>query len=73
MLYRNHYLIGVYAPKNEGETLLALCENSQEFAELLEISIESSRMILSNIFRGKYNLIRFFGRKCTVEFIREDE
>ena len=46
MLYRKKYLIGVYAPLSEGETLLGLCENIREFSELMKISYNSAAQIL---------------------------
>lgn len=72
-LYRGEYLIGVYAPIAEGETLLALCQNAHEFAELLEINVANATQILHYLFTGKTNGLRFYGRVCTVAFIPEEE
>lgn len=72
-MYRNKYLIGVYAPIEEGETLLALCQNTQEFAELMGINVRNATKILSLLYTKKTNHLRFFGKICTVEFILEVE
>ena len=72
-MYRKRYLIGVYAPIEEGETLLALCQNAQEFAELMGINVRNATKILSLLFTKKTNHLRFFGKVCTVEFILEVE
>lgn len=68
-LYRKKYLIGVYAPKSDGETLLALCENIAEFAELMKINRSNAAQILHLLFTKQTHYIRFGGRLCTVEFI----
>lgn len=73
MLYRKKYLIGVYAPLIEGETLLALCYNTKEFSELMGITIENATQILYYLFTKKTNSIRFNGSLCSVEFILEEE
>lgn len=72
-MYRKKYLIGVYGPLSEGETLLGLCENVQEFAQLLGISKESAKMTLSYLYNKKTNFIRFCGKICTVAFILDVE
>ena len=58
--YRKMYLIGIYSPLEEGEQLLALCDNAKQFADLMEITEEDANMILFRIFNKKTNFIRFF-------------
>lgn len=70
-LYKNKYLIGIYAPVEEGETLLGLCDNSHEFAELLGININESRVLLSRLFNKQRQGLYFYGKLCSVEFIEE--
>lgn len=72
-LYRNNYLVGIYGPESEGETLLALVDNISQFAELMEITKLNAANILSNLFNKKYDSIRFLGRLCKVEFIEVEE
>ena len=72
-LYRNKYLIGVYAPESEGETLLALCANAREFAALMSITVKNAVQILHYLFTKQTSRIRFCGRLCSVEFIEEAE
>ena len=72
-MYRKHYLIGVYAPLSEGETLLALCNDIREFASLMGINRPNATQILHYIFTGKTNRIRFFGKLCTVGFIDTED
>lgn len=71
MLYRGKYLIGIYSPIEEGETLMALCKDAYEFAKLMEINQKTATKILSLLFTKKTNHLRFFGKICTVEFILE--
>lgn len=68
-LFKGKYLIGIYAPIEEGETLLALCDNAWEFSDLMEISYRTAFKILSNIFNKQTNFIRFFGKNCSIAFI----
>ena len=72
-LYRNKYLICVYAPVSEGETLIALCNNASEFAEFVGIKGNVARQILFNLFSKKTRFIRLWGKLCTVEFVEEGE
>lgn len=72
-MYRKKYLIGVYAPVEEGETLLALCSNIKEFAELMEIKYTNAVMILHLLFTRQTSRIRFCHRLCSVEFIRDED
>ncbi len=72
-LFKNKYLIGVYGPLSEGETLLGLCYNTEEFGKLLGISKQSATVILHYLFTGKTNFIRFNGKICTVAFILDVE
>jgi len=68
-MYKNKYLIGIYAPVEEGETLLGLCDNITEFAEFMEITYNNAKKILFQLFNKQTNFIRFFGKICSVEFI----
>ena len=68
-LFKNKYLIGIYSPITEGETLLALCDNAWEFAKLMNINYAHAHKTLSLLFKKQINFIRFFGKNCTVEFI----
>lgn len=70
--YRGKYLIGVYGPIKDGETLIALCDNGTEFAEFLGIKLTNATMILSKIWNKKCSFIRFQNMCCTVEFIPYD-
>lgn len=76
MLYRKKYLIGIYSPKNTGETLLGLCSSIREFQELMHIKYDNAVQILHYLFTKQTHFIRFAGMLCTVEFIldkTEDE
>ena len=44
--YRGRFLIGVYTLINEGETLIALCENTKEFAKFMNITENNADVIL---------------------------
>ena len=68
-MYRKKYLIGVYAPKEEGETLLALCSSIREFAGLMKISYDHAVQTLHYLFTKQTHYIRAYGRLCSVEFI----
>ena len=72
-LFKNQYLIGIYGPLEEGETLYALLDNAQEFAQLMKINYHNAKVILNHIYNKKNNCIRFFGKLCTVEFINTEE
>ena len=72
-MYRKKYLIGIYGPKNEGETLLGLCNNIREFAELMNIKYDNAVQILHYLFTKQTHFIRFYGKICTVEFILDIE
>ena len=67
--YRGKFLIGVYSLISEGETLLALCDNTREFAKFLKVSYNDASTILKNIFDGKHKFIKLDGKLRTVEFI----
>ena len=68
-LYRGQYLIGIYGPEKYGETLLALCSNIREFAELMKIKYDNAVQILHYLFTKQTSFIRFQGMLCSVEFI----
>ena len=72
-LYKNKYLIGVYAPIEEGETLIALCDNAKEFAELLDVPRTNADSMLTRLFNGSHQFIRFLNKCCKVEFIDMEE
>lgn len=69
-MYKNKYLIGIYAPVEEGETLLGLCDNITEFADFMEIKYDNAKKILNQLFNKQTSFIRFFGKVCSVEFIK---
>lgn len=68
-LYRGRFMIGIYSLENEGETLLALCENVREFAKLMNVSEPCARMILQNVYHGKSKHIVFAKKFRILEFI----
>lgn len=67
--YRGRFMIGVYSLLHEGETLLALCDNTEEFANFLKTTKNAARMALSDLFNGKRSYIKLNGKIRTVEFI----
>ena len=67
--YRGKFMIRVYSLLHEGETLLALCDNTKEFANFLKTTENAARMALSDLFNGKRNYIKLNGKIRTVEFI----
>lgn len=69
MLYKGKYLIGVYSLLSEGEQLLALVDNSSQFAKLMGITIYNASTILNNLFKHKTNKIIYHGKIRTVAFI----
>lgn len=68
-LYKQLYTIAVYSKKSEGETLLALCESTAEFADYLKTTLNTARSILSKCYKGKSKHIIVSGRYVTVEFL----
>ena len=72
-MYKGKYLIGVYGPEEEGETLLGLCGNVREFAKLLHIKESNADQILRMLFTHQTHFLRFCGKMCTVEFILDVE
>jgi len=72
-LFKNKYLIGIYAPECEGETLLGLCDNAKEFSEFMGITYKNAHDILTKLFLGIRHYIRFCGKICKVEFIDIEE
>ena len=72
-LYKNKYLIGVYSPLKDGETLIGLCSNIKEFAEFMKIKTADAGQILRMLFSKQTHYIRFRGILCTVEFIPDVE
>ena len=71
--YKKHYLIGIYAPLSEGETLLALVDNIKQFSELMQVSTMVATNTLNRLFKKEHDCIRFRGRLCSVEFINTEE
>ena len=67
--YKGKYLIGIYALKNEGETLLALCENVRELAKVLQTAEYNVRNILSHLKKGTQKYIVFANKLRTLELI----
>ena len=72
-MYKGKYLIGVYAPVTEGETLLGLCSSVKEFAKFAKIKDSNADQILRLLFTKQTHFIRLFGMMCTVEFILDAE
>lgn len=72
-MYKGKYLIGVYAPVSEGETLLGLCNSVREFAKFAKIKEPNADQILRMLFTHQTHFIRLFGKMCTVEFILDVE
>lgn len=72
-MYKRKYLIGIYAPEENGETLLALCESTKDFAEFMEVKLDTASEILRNIFNKKHHYVRFNDMCCGVEFIDMEE
>ena len=73
VMYKNKYLIGIYAPVEQGETLLRLCESVSEFAHVLGISMNNAYSILNRLWTGEHKYIRFERMCCGVEFIDDSE
>ena len=73
MLYKKKYLIGIYGPKEEGETLLGLCDNIKQFAEFMHINYGNAEVILRLLFTHQTRFLRLYGKMCTVEFILDTE
>ena len=71
--YRGKFMIAVYSLLREGETLLALCDNTSEFAELTKTNKNSASNCLSKLFLKKTNYIIFNGKIRNVVFIKVDE
>lgn len=72
-MYRKKYLIGIYAPVCDGETLIALCCDAREFAEFMGIKLSNATQILHYLFTGKTNGIRVYGKICSVAFIEDEQ
>lgn len=72
-MYRKKYLIGVYMPESEGETLIGLCTCIREFAELMNIKYEHAVQVLHLLFTKQTRFIRFRGMLCSVAFILDVE
>lgn len=70
-LYRNKFMIGIYSLISEGETLLALVDNTHEFAKLMQIKESTARVILQHLYTGRTKYIRYFGRIRQVAFIED--
>lgn len=72
-MYKEKYLIGVYDTVENGETLLALCENVKEFSHFLKTSLKTADVILNKIYLGKQKYIVVNKKMRVVEFIEEEE
>ena len=68
-LYKGKYLIGIYEAIEDGETLIGLCSNITEFAELMKIKYDNASQILRLLYNKETHYVRFFGKICHVEFI----
>lgn len=72
-MYKGRYLIGVYLPIEEGETLVGLCSSVKEFAKFAKIKESNADQILRLLYRKETHFLRLFGKLCTVEFIYDGE
>lgn len=72
-MYKKVYLIGIYGPLEEGETLYGLCSSVKEFAEFMHIKTSNADQILRMLFKKQTHYIRYSGKLCTVEFIYDIE
>lgn len=66
-------MIGVYSLINEGETLLALCDNIKEFAQYLKIKPSNAKVILHHLFNKQSEFIKTGGKLRTVAFIEVND
>lgn len=70
-LYKNKYLIGLYNDKEDDDSLIALFDNSREFATFLNISMPQACVTLKDIFEKKQETIWYCGRRCKIYFIKD--
>jgi len=71
--YRGKFMIGVYSLLEEGETLLALCDNIQEFADLMNITKNNAAVILHKLFINISKNIIYNKKVRKVEFIEVED
>jgi len=69
-LYKGKYLIGIYKDKTNDDSLIALCDNSKEFAEFMGISINAACVALKRFFEHKTNHLRYKNELCKIYFIK---
>lgn len=67
--YRGKFMIGIYSLLQEGETLLALCDNIKEFADLMNIKKNNAAVILHKLFINSSKNIIYNKKVRKVEFI----
>ena len=70
-MYRKKYLICIYAPVTEGETLIALCTSIREFSKFMSITYDHAVQTLHYLFTKQVTCIRLYGKLCSVEFVEE--
>lgn len=73
MLYKNKYMIGLYETKTDDDSLFQLFDNSREFAEFFNITIQNASTILKKAFDRKTNFFKYQGRLLKIVFIEEEE
>lgn len=71
--YRGKFMIGVYSLLSEGETLLALCDNIKEFADLVKITKNNATVILHKLFINSSKNIIYNNKVRNVEFIEVED
>lgn len=67
--YKKGYLIAVY---DASEHIIAICDNTQEFAEYFKMPLDLARPIVHKIASGKQNTFRFNDENFTIALIPLD-
>lgn len=65
-LYRNKYIIALY---DKFDDLITVLNNEYEFAEYMGISINASRVALSELFNHHINYVKSDGKRIFIYFI----
>lgn len=71
--YKGKYLVAVYNTIAEGETLIALCDNTAEFADYSGKSFLAASNALSDLFSSKRKYIIIKNKIRYISFIEVDE
>lgn len=72
MLYRKEFIIGVYYDYENNDSLIALVDNSREFADFMGITIYNASTILKAAFDKKTTFFRYRGKRAKICFIKEE-